>query len=130
MAKVKKFADGGISTLTGMLKGMGSTGSSGTPLDSGIGNRSLSVATLPTQGSGGSAQDGLGQIDAGAGTVRSAINAAQGALGGGGGGGGLPPFGAFKKGGQVKRYTSADGRLDLKSSGTSTAQKGKTKSNW
>ena len=54
-----------------------------------------------TQGSaspseGGSATDGLGQINSGAGTVGSALSRASAAIGGGGTGG-VPGDGIFKK---------------------------------
>ena len=74
-------------------------------------------------GSSGSATDGLGLIDSGAGTVRSAINQASTALGGGGGG--LGPDFAYKKGGYVK-----GGKINLGSGRVSTASKNKSNSNW
>ena len=76
-----------------------------------------------TGGGGGSAQDGLGQIDSGAGTVRSAISTAASALGGGGGS--LPPGAIYKKGGYVK-----GGKINLGSGRVSTASKNKNSSNW
>jgi len=87
-----------------------------------------SGSTSPTTGSGGggSAQDGLGQIDSGSGTVRSAINTASSALGGGGGGSSLPPGAIYKKGG----YVSKDGKLNLGSGRISTSTKNKNCSNW
>ena len=78
--------DPGISSLTDMLPGSDWTGTKPVP----------SVGTSPT-GGGGSAQDGLGQIDTGSGTVRSALSSAASALGGAGG----PPGFAYKKGGKV-----------------------------
>ena len=78
--------DPGISGLTDMLPGSDWTGTKPVP----------SVGTSPT-GGGGSAQDGLGQIDTGSGTVRSALSSAASALGGAGG----PPGLAYKKGGKV-----------------------------
>lgn len=51
-------------------------------------------------GGGGSAMDGVGMVDAGSDTVKSAISTASSALGGGGGGGGdFPKY--YKKGGKV-----------------------------
>jgi len=80
--------DTGIAGLTDMLPGSDYTGK---PVPS--------VGTSPVGGGGGgSAQDGLGQIDTGAGTVRGALSTAAGALGGAGG---LPPGAMYKKGGKV-----------------------------
>ena len=124
MAKVKKFAVGGVSSLGGMLAPSGMSPPPSLPppptMGSGTGTPVSSAGT-----SGGSAQDGLSQIDSGSGTVRNAINSVKSALGGGTEGG-LE----FKKGGSVKKYTEHGGRLNLKSSGVSTATKNKTKSNW
>ena len=71
MAKVKKMADGGITGLGSLLAGAIDPGSGG---GAGVGG-------------GGTAQDGLGEINAGTATVGKAIGTAQSALGGGGGGG-------------------------------------------
>jgi len=76
-----------------------------------------------TGGDGGTAQDGLGQIDSGAGTVRSAINTATSALGGGSS---LPVGATYKKGG----YVAKGGELNLGSGRVTTASKNKSNSNW
>lgn len=113
-----------IESLGKMMPKMGTVndGAGGTPLATG-------------SGGGGSAQDGLGQIDTGSGTVRSALNTATSALGGGGGsslppgggGGSLPPeLIMYKKGG----YVSKGGKLNLGSGRISTATKNKNCSNW
>ena len=80
---------------------------------------------MPAPGSGGGAggssvEDGLGQIDAGAGTVRGAVGTAVSALGGG-----LPPGATYKKGGYVK-----SGKINLGSGRVSTTSKNKSNSNW
>ena len=80
--------DTGIAGLTDLLPGSDYTGTKPVP----------SVGTSPMGGGGGSAQDGLGQIDTGAGTVRGALSTAAGALGGAGG---LPPGAMYKNGGKV-----------------------------
>jgi len=87
------------------------------------GGTSTTGGTSPLGGGGGSASDGLGQIDAGAGTVRSAINTAASALGGGGSS--LPAGATYKKGGYVK-----GGKINLGSGRVSTASKNKSNSNW
>ena len=80
-------------------------------------------------GGGGSAQDGLGQINSGAATVGSAIGTAQSALGGGGGG--LQPNTAmYKKGGEVKKSYTTGGKINLNACGVSTASKSKKNSCW
>jgi hypothetical protein len=127
MAKVKKFATGGISSLGSMIP-TGISDGSNMPRQSINDGFATGQGGTQSSGGGGSAQDGLSQIDSGAGTVRGAINAAQSALGGGGGSIGQTQL-VFKKGGAVKKYTTG-GRLNLKSAGVSTAQKSKTKSNW
>ena len=70
--------------------------------------------------SGSSVEDGLGQIDAGAGTVRGAVGTAVSFLGGG-----LPPNATYKKGGYVK-----SGKINLGSGRVSTTSKNKSNSNW
>ena len=105
----------GVTGLTDLLPGGDWTGTKPVP----------SVGTSPT-GGGGSAQDGLGQIDAGSGTVRGALSTAANALGGAGGG--MP---MYKKGGSVKgNYTSKDGKLNLGSGRISTSSKNKASPNW
>jgi hypothetical protein len=121
-----------ISSLTNLLGGSGagamtpaSTSLSGplaaTPFGTPSGGGSI--------GGGGSAQDGLGQVNSGASTIASAIGQAQSALGGSSG---APNSGRpeFKKGGSVKKYTTSSGRLNLSAGGASTAQKNKKQSNW
>jgi len=79
-------------------------------------------------GGGGSAQDGLGQVNTGASTIASAIGQAQSALGGGGG---SPPNATmYKKGGSVSKNYTTGGKINLSSCGVSTAQKNKSQSNW
>jgi len=110
--------DTGIAGLSDMLPGSDWTGTKPVP----------SVGTSPT-GGGGSAQDGLGQIDAGSGTVRGALSTAANALGGASGG--LPPGAMYKKGGSVKgNYTSKGGKLNLGSGRISTSSKNKASPNW
>jgi hypothetical protein len=75
-------------------------------------------------GGGGGAQEGLGQIYSGAGTVGNAINTAAQALGGGGGD--VAQTYAFKKGG----YVGKGGKLNLGSGRVSTTSKNKSNSNW
>jgi hypothetical protein len=104
--------DPGISGITDVLPGSDWTGTKPVP----------SVGTSPT-GGGGSAQDGLGQIDTGAGTVRGALSTAASALGGAGG---PPPGAMYKKGG----YVSKGGKLNLGSGRISTASKNKNCSSW
>jgi hypothetical protein len=81
-------------------------------------------------GGGGSAQDGLSQIDSGSSTVAGAIGRAADALGGGGGGGGQIAQPQFKKGGSVKKYTDSNGKLNLGSGRVSTSSKNSKQSNW
>jgi len=78
-------------------------------------------------GGGGSAQDGLGQINSGAATVGSAIGTAQSALGGGGGN---PNPTMYKKGGEVKKSYTTGGKINLNACGVSTTSKGKKNSDW
>ena len=76
-------------------------------------------------GKGGGAQEGLGQIYSGAGTVGNAIGIAAQALGGGGGDI-AQPYASYKKGG----YVSKGGKLNLGSGRVSTTSKNKSNSNW
>ena len=113
--------------MTPMIKSLGDyTGTNGLSVVPGSG--SGGGAPMPSVGGGGSATDGLGQIDAGSGTVRGALSTAASALGGAGGGvttiGGQP--GLYKKGG----YVSKGGKLNLASGRVSTATKNKNCSNW
>jgi len=83
-------------------------------------------------GGGGSAQEGLGQVQNGASMLGNALNTASSALSGGGGGGALAEPQAsvpFNKGGSVKKY-SGNGKINLKDCGVSTAPKGKKNSCW
>jgi hypothetical protein len=82
-------------------------------------------------GGGGSAQDGLGQVNSGASTIGNAIGQAQSALGGGGGGGISPPNTAmYKKGGAAKKSYTTGGKINLGACGVSTTSKGKKNSDW
>lgn len=123
MAKVKKMADGGITGLGQMMAGA---------VDPGYGFN-------PTSGGGGgTAQDGLNQINDGTKTVGSAVSTAQSALGGGGNsGGGASNYGFTeptqiekKRGGSIKKHASG-GKINLKDCKVSTHEKNsKNKHNW
>jgi hypothetical protein len=80
-------------------------------------------------GGGGSAQDGLGQVNSGASTIGNAIGQAQSALGGGGGGGLAQPQ-MYKNGGAAKKSYTNGGKINLGACGVSTASKGKKNSDW
>jgi hypothetical protein len=130
MSKVKKLAEGGISSLGSILN----VGISDGPYMPGS---PLNPLNAPSFGGsiggggegGGGAEAGLSQIDAGANTVRSAISSAQSALGGGGGNS-YPSY-IYKNGGSVKNsYTTKDGKLNLGSGRISTASKNKSTPNW
>ena len=117
MAKVKKMADGGLIGL-GQLLGGGTQQTTRMPSEFfGMPGRS---APQIGGGGGGSAEDGIGQINSGASTVSSALNSAKNALGGGGGG--AEPQGGytFKKGGSIKKTSTK----------VTTASKNKSNSNW
>jgi hypothetical protein len=136
MAKVKKMADGGMTSLGALAAGAMPPAYKSRPTD---------ATAVPGGGGGGggSASDGLGQINQGAGTVATAISRASDALGGGGGGlmggggkGGLgpdvPDFAMTtyaKKGGSIKKHSSG-GKINLNECRVSTTPKGKTNSNW
>jgi hypothetical protein len=128
MAKVKKMADGGMTSLGSLAAG------AMTPAYKDLPGQPNIVPSVG--GGGGSASDGLGQINQGAGTVAGAISRASDALGSGGGGlmggGGTPPnndMTTYKKGGPVKKYSSG-GKINLKDCSVSTASKGKNNSSW
>lgn len=76
---------------------------------------------------GGSAQDGLGQVNSGASTIGNAIGQAQSALGGGGGN---PNPTLYKKGGTAKKSYTTGGKINLGACGVSTTSKGKKNSDW
>jgi hypothetical protein len=130
MAKVKKMADGGMTSL-GALAASAMTPAykdlPGQPTGGGFGGI--------VGGGGGSASDGLGQINQGAGTVATAISRASDALGSGGGGlmgGGSSPnndMTIYAKGGSIKKHSNG-GKINLKDCRVSTASKGKNNSCW
>ena len=117
MARVKKFEDGGLSSIGGYAKSAadpaaaagGSTGPTSAPqVGSTLGGGG---------GTAGSASDGLSQINSGSQTVSDALNRAQTDLSGG-----------FKKGGSVKKRS--DGKINLSHCSVSTSSKNKKQSNW
>ena len=89
-----------------------------------VGGGGVGTPGTATTGGGGSAQDGLGQIDTGSGTVRSALSTAASALGGAGGSSSPQPI--YKKGG----YVAKGGKINLGSGRISTASKNKNCSSW
>jgi hypothetical protein len=110
MAKIKKMADGGMTSL-------GSLAAGAMPEYKDLPNRPRNPfsGSLGGGGGGGSASDGLGQINQGAGTVAGAISRASDALGGGGGGlngaiGTSPNNDSttYKKGGSAKKNSSSN----------------------
>ena len=133
MAKVKKMAEGGMTSLGSLAAGAMTPAYKdlpGQPTGGGLGG------IVGGGVAGGSASDVLGQINQGAGTVATAISRASDALGSGGGGlmggGGTPPnndMTTYKKGGSAKKYSSG-GKINLKDCGVSTASKGKKNPNW
>ena len=96
-----------ITTLASLLGGSSSSGPNSLGLkflDSTDGGGNA-LAAVPSSGSitgGGSAQDGLSQVNNGASTIANAIGQAQSALGVGNGNTGPNPI-TFKKGGSVKK---------------------------
>jgi len=115
MAKIKKMADGGMTSLGSLAAGL-------TPAYKDLPGQPTAVPG-GGGGGGGSASDGLGQINQGAGTVAGAISRASDALVGGGGGGlmggggkgGLGPddvpnfaMTTYKKGGTAKKNSSSN----------------------
>ena len=90
------------------------------------------LAAVPSSGSitgGGSAQDGLSQVNNGASTIANAIGQAQSALGVGNGNTGPNPI-TFKKGGSVKKKYTSGGKINLDACGVSTTSKGRKNSSW
>lgn len=77
-------------------------------------------------GGGGSAMEGLGQVDQGTATTRGAIGTAQGALGGNSGGSPPSSMPQYKKGGKV----SSGGKSGHITTKMSTAVRNKSNSNW
>jgi hypothetical protein len=113
MAKIKKMADGGIAGLGSLLAGVNGN----IPAYKDLPNKPSNPfsGSIGGVGSGGSASDGLGQINQGAGTVAGAISRASDALGGGGGGlnGAIGPSPnndstTYKKGGSAKKNSSGN----------------------
>jgi hypothetical protein len=115
-----------MASLGGLLGGLAAnSGSQMTPAFQPMGGAGTGLSG--GSGGGGNAQDGINQINEGAGVVSGAIGAATSALGGGGGGQTGPQF---KKGGSAsKKYTSG-GKINLKACGVSTASAGKKNSGW
>jgi len=127
------MATGQMASLGGLLGGLAQSGDGGQmapPLQGGAG-----TGLGGGVGGGGNAQDGINQINEGAGIVSGAIGTAASALGGGGGG---SPLGGnnmgdgpqFKKGGGVKKKYTTGGKINLKACGVSTASAGKKNSGW
>ena len=112
MARIKKMADGGITSL-------GTLAASAAPPSSGNFSASSTGGDFGLTGggsgamSGGTASDGLGQINQGAGTVANAISQANSALGSSQG---TP----YKKGGKVS----------LSDCKVTTHHKNKSSPNW
>jgi SLT domain-containing protein len=119
-----------ISSLANLMGGSGAnalTPVSSQAIDSGTGSGGTGLGGILGSGSfGGSAQDGLGQVNNGASTIASAINTASNALGGGGQSG-RPEF---RKGGSVKKGYTSGGKINLGACGVSTSSKGKKNSGW
>lgn len=116
-----------VSSLSGMLNNI-----PGSPLQSSDTAPNVSPTADTGQG-GGSAMDGLNQVDQGAQTTRGAIGTAQNALGGnptGGATGNGISSAMYKKGGSVKRHSDNSGKLNLSSGKVSTAVRNKSNPNW
>jgi len=134
MAKIQKMANGGMMSLGSLASGINANNSQVS--FAGINGVPGTSMTGPqfglSGGGGGSAQEGLGQVQDGASMLGNALNTASSALGGGGSGGQFaraePQGSSFKKGGSAKKYSSG-GKINLKDCGVSTAQKSKTNSN-
>ena len=122
---------GMVSSLGNLISGRGFGPTDGMPSNPRIPNLGGNIGG-GLGGGGGSASEGLGQINQGAGTVASAISRASDALGSGGGAGQMPipEMTTYKKGGAVKKYTHPDGKLNLSAGGVSTASKNKSCSGW
>lgn len=106
-AAPKKMAEGGLSSLGGMLSSAMSLAPSA-DIRSGIGSTSGG-------GGGGSATDGLNAVNQGAQSIGSALSRASEAIGGGGGGGPSVTQ-TYKKGGQVTTRRVSTGSTSKKSS--------------
>ena len=112
--------------MTPAIKGLGDmAGTNELSVKPGMGGGTTPFNLPGGGGGGGGAQEGLGQIYSGAGTVGQAINTAAQALGGGGGDVAVP-YPNFKKGG----YVGKGGKLNLGSGRVSTTSKNKSNSNW
>lgn len=101
--KVKKMADGGLSSLGNMLPP--SPPNTPTTAISGVGNSG--------GGNGGSATDGLGIVNQGAQSIGNALGRASAAIGGGGGNA-TDTF-TYKKGGHVTTRRVSTGSTSKKS---------------
>ena len=99
--KVKKMADGGLSSLGGMIPPV-----SDTP--------TAAIGRVNEGGNdGSSATDGLSTVNQGAQNIGSALSRASAAIGGGGGGGRGPS--PYKKGGHVTTRRVSTGSTSKKS---------------
>jgi len=117
-----------MASLGGLLGGLATnSGNQMTPAFQPVGGASTTLGA--GTGGGGNAQDGINQINEGAGIVSGAIGTASTALGGGGGGGGLQGP-QFKKGGSANKKYTTGGKINLKACGVSTASAGKKNSGW
>ena len=99
MKKVKKMADGGLSSLGGMIPPGPPDTTMPPPGNPGKG------------GNDGSAIDGLSTVNQGAQNIGSALSRASAAIGGGGGGSASP----YKKGGHVTTRRVSTGSTSKKS---------------
>ena len=99
MKKVKKMADGGLSSLGGMIP----PGSPDTP--------TAAINRVGNNG-GDSASDGLSTVNQGAQDIGSALSRASAAIGGGGGSSQPSPY---KKGGHVTTRRVSTGSTSKKS---------------
>ena len=112
--KVKKMADGGLSSLGSMIPGTSTAAGAIGKVFGGGSNDG---------GGGGSATDGLSTVNQGAQSIGSALSRASAAIGGGGGGGGggstddVFPSGpyTYKKGGHVTTRRVSTGSTSKKS---------------
>jgi hypothetical protein len=122
--ELSKLVKGNI--MTPQIKGLGDM--AGTNEMSAIPGTKGGGGAMPPMigggGGGGGAQEGLGQIYSGAGTVGNAISTAAQALGGDSGT--FSPGPMYKKGG----YVAKGGKINLGSGRVSTASKNKSNSNW
>ena len=97
--KVKKMADGGLSSLGGMIP----SGPPDTP--------TAAIGEINKGGNNGSATDGLSTVNQGAQNIGSALSRASAAIGGGGSTGTSP----YKKGGHVTTRRVSTGSTSKKS---------------